>query len=348
MIVLRGNSVGSVFAAAMNLFDNGQVTESRNGPTIVAHEPITSVYPIPGNYLLGGRTRNANPFFHLMEALWMLGGRNDVHFPARFNKRFYEYSDDGETLHGAYGYRWRQFFGFDQLWAIIHELRKNPTSRRCVLAMWNAAYTDSSTPDLSVAANGGKDVPCNTHVYFDLRDGRLNMQVCCRSNDAIWGAYGANVVHFSLLLEYVAAMIGVPVGWYEQTSFNLHVYTDVHPQLMRRAMREEAVAYNPHTIFRYQKRVPLVSLPDIFDDEVKRFLAHAYAGEVIPEFSNTFLEWVASPMLRAHRFFSAGDVPYAYAAVESILDDAWRSVCKTWLDETMYRRSIKENSSVQG
>ena len=42
----------------------------------------------------------------------------------------------------------------------------------------------------------------------------------------IWGAYGANAVHMSILLEYMAARIDCAVGTYYQFSNNLHAYVD--------------------------------------------------------------------------------------------------------------------------
>jgi hypothetical protein len=165
----------------------------------------------------------------------MLSGSNDTEFPCRFNKYYNQFSDDGKTMWDAYGWRWRKFFGWDQLPAIAKELRANPNSRRCVLSMWNAmpdfegpAANDSQDilDDFYVATHGGKAVPCNTHAYFDCRGGRLNMTVCCRSNDIIWGAYGANSVHFSMLQELMAAWVGVPVGIYNQFSHNYHLYPE--------------------------------------------------------------------------------------------------------------------------
>jgi hypothetical protein len=42
----------------------------------------------------------------------------------------------------------------------------------------------------------------------------------------LWGAYGANVVHFSILQEVLAHEIGVSMGVYRQVSNNFHVYTE--------------------------------------------------------------------------------------------------------------------------
>lgn len=54
------------------------------------------------------------------------------------------------------------------------------------------------------------------------------MTVLNRSNDMIWGAYGANAVHFSVLQEFIATAVGVPVGVYRQFSHNLHMYTELY------------------------------------------------------------------------------------------------------------------------
>ncbi|WP_217469305.1 thymidylate synthase, partial [Staphylococcus aureus] len=68
----------------------------------------------------------------------MLAGRNDVAFVSGYVARMATFSDDGQTFHGAYGYRWRQHFGFDQLNAVVKALKANPDDRRCVVQMWSA------------------------------------------------------------------------------------------------------------------------------------------------------------------------------------------------------------------
>ena len=66
----------------------------------------------------------------------------------------------------------------------------------------------------------------NTNIYFKIRENKLKMTVCCRSNDMLWGAYGVNVVHMSVLQEYMATMIGVEMGEYRQISDSFHIYTE--------------------------------------------------------------------------------------------------------------------------
>lgn len=195
----------------------GRPAESRNGPVLVAPGPVATIYTAPLERVLFDPVRDANPVFHLMETLWMFVGSNDVEWLLSFNSNYTNYAEDDGKVHGAYGHRWRKHFYFDQLQAIAMELRAKPNSRRAVLQMWDAAW------DLTAEK---RDVPCNTTAYFNIVDGMLNMTVCCRSNDAVWGAYGANVVHFSMLQELLARWVGVEVGEYIQFSNNFHVYTE--------------------------------------------------------------------------------------------------------------------------
>jgi thymidylate synthase len=204
----------------------GVVRDSRNGPVVMAPFPVTTEYERPVERVIFWPERDANPAFHLYEALWMLAGRNDVASLARYAKQMLKYSDDGETLHGAYGNRWRNHFASDQLDVIVDTLSTVPNSRRCVLQMWDP-NSDMHVEWANPEANP-RDVPCNLTATFQIDTvGRLEMVVFCRSNDIIWGAYGANAVHFSFLQEYLACRIGVPMGAYYQISVNWHAYLKV-------------------------------------------------------------------------------------------------------------------------
>lgn len=196
----------------------GVESPSRNGPVLAFPEPVTTVYNRPKERVLFWEARDANPIFHLMESIWMLSGRNDIAFPAMFNLRIGQYSDDGQVFNAAYGYRWRRHFGIDQVTQVIELLRRDPDTRQAVIQMWDPADLTKVT----------KDKACNTQIFFDIRMGQLNMTVLCRSNDIWYGAYGANAVHFSFLMELVAGALGVPVGLYRQYSHNLHLYTELY------------------------------------------------------------------------------------------------------------------------
>lgn len=310
------------------LLEHGIQENSRNGNVIVAPGPVMTIYNNPKERLLFSPIRDANPFFHLMEALWMISGRNDVAFPVQFNKRFAEYSDDGKTAWGAYGWRWREFFGYDQLASIITELKNNPTSRRCVLSMWNGMETELP-PDLFVATNGGKDVPCNTHAYFDCRGGVLNMTVCNRSNDAIWGAYGANVVHFSLLQEYMAEQIGVQVGVYRQMSNNFHAYTDIYDFEKLRAISEEAGKTNIYNVWpALTTPYPLSSTDPEFHTDLEAFLDE---GKVDYD-RKTFFSQVAGPIHAAWFARKNERLDLSFKFLGTMPDCDWKFAANSWME----------------
>jgi len=224
MKVLEVRNVHEALPRALRLLRQEAVyRESRNGPVYVTPYPVTTVYNRPSERVMLWPQRDANPFFHLYESLWMLAGRNDVASLIKYAKQMAQYSDDGKILHGAYGKRWRDWFALgssrDQLQVIAERLTKDPNDRRCVLQMWD------SEKDLGKPF---KDVPCNTITTFQRNlDGSLDLTIFCRSNDIIWGAYGANAVHFSMLLEYMANWIECPVGRMYQVSTNWHAYADI-------------------------------------------------------------------------------------------------------------------------
>ncbi len=323
-------------------------SSSRNGDVIKVVEPVIVTYTHPRERVLFNQARDCNPFFHLFESLWMLAGRNDVAPLAYYNSQIKDYSDDGKTLNGAYGYRWRQFFAhgssptsFDQLQEITDELRKDPDSRRCVLQMW------SSLADLGAGALT-KDKPCNTHAYFSVQNKRLDMTVCNRSNDLIWGMLGANVVHFSFLQEYLAACIGVDVGVYHQLTNNLHAYMSRwHPSewiddYTRASTDEPTMSYDQSQ--RVNLGPQLVAHPKRFDAECKAFI-----DSIDRSFEEPFLKSVAQPMMMAFRAHKErryiGSSASAFNHIDRVWADDWRIAGTLWLRKRQQNWEKKKNDS---
>lgn len=294
--------------------DYGIVPErpTRNGPVITLEEPVMVVVEKPLQRVLFSSVRNANPFFHFMEALWMLVGRRDIGWVTKFNKRMIEFSDDGTTQHAAYGHRWRMHFEVDQLAGIINQLRKNKGDRRAVLAMW----------DPRVDCNrDGKDFPCNTHIYFRVtEDYALNMTICNRSNDLIWGLFGSNFVHFSMLQEFVASALGMRVGKMFTMTNNLHVYTDILPVDKFDDMIINCEAenfYAPDQCFKLT--YDLSEINEFIDDpdKVKNYRTQLVAGVAQP----MYLAWITKKY----------DVNLALHFCRDIIAHDWRICCEAWL-----------------
>ena len=228
MTSFRVNNVNDALRRGVDFFGsdvNYRRQESRNGSTLEALEPVITTYLKPWERVLLFPARDANPFFHLVEAIWMMAGANHVGQLLHFNAGMRQYSDDGQTLHGAYGYRWYHQFGHnDQIVQVISLLKNDPESRRAVLQMWDP-IVDLGSPS--------RDVPCNTSIFFKIRDGKLQMTVCNRSNDMVWGAYGANAVHMSVLQEFIAKSLEVEMGPYHQISDCFHVYENEQWEKLR-------------------------------------------------------------------------------------------------------------------
>ena len=220
MRVIHARNVHEALPKGLQLLqDDGVDRNSRNGPVRMMRCPVTTVYKKPCERVVFWGARDANPAFHLYEALWMLTARRDVEPLTRYAKNMINYSDNGISLHAAYGNRWIRHFGKNQLEHISHRLKADPDDRRSVLGIWDPAA------DLDF---NSKDLPCNLMATLQRSDsGALDLTVFCRSNDIIWGAYGANAVQFSVLQEYLSLWIGCSVGVYNQISVNYHAYTNV-------------------------------------------------------------------------------------------------------------------------
>lgn len=332
----------AVYEGLTYLLANGVRESSRNGDVLVAPGPVCTVYTSPLRRVLLSPTRDANPFFHFFEALWMINGDNDIDFPCWFTPQYAQYSDDGKTMWDAYGYRWRKFFGWDQLPDIAEELKKNPNTRRAVLSMWNAACIEDATfddniSDFYVAARGGKAVPCNTHAYFDARGGKLNMTVCCRSNDMIFGGYGANAVHFSYLLEHMSVLTGYPVGVYRQFSNNFHTYLEKFP-----IERLEILVEESKQLAGEDSQLSTVPMDLDFVDGLPVFMSWARRlknNEVVPvlETGSALLDTVAQPMLlawatrQAHKKEGTDWTQSTFDWASQIAAQDWNVAVNEWL-----------------
>lgn len=403
---------------------------SRNGTVWVFQEPFTLTYEKPIERVLFNKGRNANPFMHLYESLWMFAGSNKVKPMAYYAKQMLEYTDDGKTLNGAYGYRWRNATrydplekydfkavyehgedapsgvgyakrpgGVDQLLTVANHLKGDPNSRRAVLNMWNVQddllkigqratteLKDTNNPgyrgEMVTGDPGSKDVCCNLECMFMLRESLvcsycqggkakqettaegscvacldrsqlrkqdaehyLDMTVTNRSNDLVWGMLGANAVHFSFLLEYMAARIGAKVGKYHHFTNNMHVYSWNWKPVDWLNDRASQYAYHRGSTATQDKpiaMIPLVNNPERFDEEVVRFVNmnwyqdHQIPGEVKchkeEDWQERFLAGTAQPMCNAWHMHKKRNYDAATYWLDRVEADDWRLAGQQFMD----------------
>ena len=341
MIALTARNVNDAYQAGCQILQKvGILTTSRYGDVLRSPQPITTRYEKPNERVLFHAKRDANPFLHLFDALWILQGRQDVAWLSRFAARMREFSDDGTTYWGAYGHRLRTWFGYDQLKRAVELLRKDPKDRRVVLSIWDGRH------DLGKAS---KDIPCNDLVKLDATHGALNAYVFNRSNDIIWGAYGANAVQFSILLEYLAAMSGMPMGVYEQISTDFHAYTNVWV--------DKAPINTPEKDPYAERAVasfPLVTYPDEWDRDLFTFFAWA-CGPVedldqtdASVFADPFFAHVAFPLYQAHHLWKLGLKGEAFDTLDDVKATDWQLAAKQWMERRVDINELARQSSTKG
>ena len=374
---LTYKDVNEAFRGLVSGLNSGEIQtveeDSRAGKVRRVLEPVTITYLKPRRRVLLNRERDANPFFHLFESLWMLAGRNDVESLSRYNSKIGKIaSDDGVTFNGAYGYRWRHKEWWDdkqthpgdpwiemtdQLDVLIEHLKKNPNSRRAVLQMWNVE-------DDLLKIDSSNDVCCNTAVYFSIREEKnweaekkmampmppiryFDMTVTNRSNDVVWGTFGSDVVNLSFLQEYVACCLDAEVGVYNQFSNNLHFYLDNwKPDAWLGDYHADAFTLPPVSYDREVfEAIHLVRNKDIFDQEVKQFVDSKFPW--MTPWMEPFLNDVAAPMAKAFDFHKQRryeDALFSISDMAGVASD-WKAEARRWL---IARRNKYEESQKKG
>lgn len=302
--------------AVMDVNVRGIVQSSQHGTTIEYPDPVSVCYMNPLERVLFDPVRDANPFFQLFEALWILAGRKDVAFLTKFNQNMVNYSDDGETYFGAYGFRLKD--GADQIAKAIERLKDDPTDRQVVLTI-RAPY------DLWYR---GKDTPCNMMIACKIRNEALNIHVFNRSNDLIWGMMGTNVVQFSMLHEYMANKVGVRVGTYHQTTDSMHVY-DNEKWVSLKDM--SIVAYDPYEQGLVEP-FPLGADMPGWDEDLKELFARFDNGEPTQDYITDYFVAVVEPLYTAWEFHKQGFRDLALSEVSCARHSDWQLACFNWLN----------------
>lgn len=315
MFQLSSDSADGLYKELCYKFKGVAVEEaSRNGKVLTIPYPSMITLHDPQRRVLHNPSRDANPFFHLMESIWMMAGRNDAEWLGQFSSNIGQYAEDDGYFNAAYGHRWRHHFGFDQLQTLCKQIKEDPYSRQHVLQIWE-------TQDLLAKV---KDKACNTQIMFrvEARRQRLDMLVVNRSNDAIWGALGANIVHMTMLHELVALATGIQLGTYRVVSNNLHVYEMHWDMITFKATAEEWYARTRDaccTALHDQE----IHLEDWLQD-CETFCQYGPLGSYnYPWFNN-----VAAPMMRG---YTEKNYEKRVELLGAVQDPNWQTAALNWV-----------------
>ena len=326
MVVVKEMNLPQIYPEVMIAMGlHGEEQESRNGPVRSFLDPFFLEIFNPTERVIFDPIRDANPFFHLMEFIWMMSGSNKAEWIAQFNKRYMSYAEPDGLVHGAYGHRWiNHFNGVDQIVEVVSQLKKDRTTRRAVLGMWDPRV------DLEPHA----DLPCNTHIYLRVDADCVNMTVCNRSNDIIWGMLGANVVHMTLLQELITHGSGLGIGSYMLMSNNAHVYTKLPKVDQILATRAPVDPYLEGLVDPY----PLLDK----DEQMKDMLMDCYdfVNTTGSRYRTRWMNEVAVPMYLAWYHRKDGGSKNEQF-INKIQATDWRKACLEWVA----RRSLSLTST---
>ncbi|MCT4135559.1 thymidylate synthase [Elizabethkingia anophelis] len=152
------------------------------------------------------------------EFLWYMSGSNSLSFIQYYIQKYSEFSNDQETLNGAYGARLfnKKDPFHDQINNVIKLLRKKENTRQAVIQIFDKN-------DLLIKKN--KDIPCTCTLQFFIRENKLILFVTMRSNDVFVGL-PHDIFCFTMLQEVIAKELNVELGDYNHFISSCHYYVE--------------------------------------------------------------------------------------------------------------------------
>jgi len=126
--------------------------------------------------------------------------------------------DENNEVESNYGtYIFSSSFGNQWEW-VKNELASDRDSRRATIAINQPHHKSGNS----------KDFPCTQYIHFLIRDNRLHLGVCMRSNDAVFG-FCNDVFTFCMFQQLMVNELNdiglnVKLGKYHHTAGSFHVY----------------------------------------------------------------------------------------------------------------------------
>ncbi len=190
------------------------------------------------------------------ERVWFIAGDTNIRYLKDNGVSIWdEWADERGELGPVYGKQWRSWEGadgrvHDQLKSLLHEIERNPDSRRLVLSAWNVGDLDK----MALA-------PCHCLFQFWVADGKLSCQLYQRSADCFLGV-PFNIASYALLTHLMAQACGLGVGDFVHTFGDAHLYLNHLEQTQLQLSRE------PRALPRLKLNPAVRSLFDFTYDDI--------------------------------------------------------------------------------
>jgi thymidylate synthase len=164
----------------------------------------------PSDNLIKTKFRNWSEDYAEYEWQWYLSGNPNAEEISKRAKIWKDMMDYNYNVNSNYGYQWNRN---DQLSKIIEILKKDPTSRKASISLYDGKEIDLYS----------KDTVCTYAINFYIVNDKLNMQVMMRSNDLVYG-FCNDQYCFSKLQSLVAKELNLNIGIYTHFVCNMHIY----------------------------------------------------------------------------------------------------------------------------
>lgn len=229
---------------------NGIIQGSRNGKAAAIFD-TTFEFLNPRSRHLHLEGRKSNIFQLIAETFWVMAGCNAVDgYLEFFLPRARQYSDDGNTWHGAYGPR---IYAFDQLKNAVNLFATDGFETRRSFVTISMPHLDNphAITELYGEGHKPKDIPCNREIQFYTEGNQFHAKVIQRSGDLLFGTGSINPFEFSFLQELVynelKKMPGseqLELGSYRWHVTNAHIYDQFADQAVEVTSRAQSFPEN--------------------------------------------------------------------------------------------------------
>lgn len=310
-------------AAWADITDDGLTRpNTQAGGSRELHHVVLSLED-PRQRWVGSRRPALNPAFALAEVIWIVRGRRDARFLTSWNTGLPAYVGSSSSLHGAYGYRLRNFFGIDQIERAWSALANVPDSRQIVLNIWDP-MSDLPAPN---GRPNNRDIPCNICALLKVREERLEWLQIMRSNDILLGL-PYNIVQWTTLQEIFAGWLGLDVGHYNHVSDSLHRYDN-----QRAAFDVDDHPFNVSNtddlrLPRDQSNYVFAVLDDVASDLIDHDPVAVLSEQRVNELPRPYLNWIR--VMAYERLRRRGAAGEAAGIKQEIDNPVLRSMIDLW------------------
>ena len=178
----------------------------------------------------------------IYELFWFINGETNIKYLQENQVKIWDaWANESGDLGPVYGSQWRNWNndGIDQISNLIHDIKKNPDSRRMLVSAWNPSVLPNTNKTFEENIKNGKAAlpPCHAFFQFYVSENKLSCQLYQRSADIFLGV-PFNIASYSLFTHMIAHVCNLEVGDFIHTFGDAHIYTNHFEQIKLQLARK--------------------------------------------------------------------------------------------------------------